>query len=236
MDPVSIFPKDVSLIIFSNLDFQDLGRCCQVSKKWSSVAEENNLWKQFIKDIPLPAKGNIKTFIMKHSVKSLDKVLDHIKVFLDKASKDQICRFTCFFPLNPKSCIKVGIGYGNVDPEKRNQPDVEDFLVFTKRISEWNEMSALDLDIQKLNEGILRHNPTFELFLAKNPAAFTERQVFLPRNKDINIAQIYGRIEIMQKFRLVEMSNQWRFPKSSLYIIAAVIVAISAVALVNAFL
>jgi hypothetical protein len=41
-------PKGVDLAVFSFLDIQAIGRCCQVNKKFKQLASENVLWRNLI--------------------------------------------------------------------------------------------------------------------------------------------------------------------------------------------
>lgn len=45
LDLLQRLPHDVSLIIFSYLNLEELGRCCQVSKKWQALVQTDSRWK-----------------------------------------------------------------------------------------------------------------------------------------------------------------------------------------------
>ncbi|CAB4012185.1 F-box LRR-repeat 13-like, partial [Paramuricea clavata] len=45
-DVISSLPKHVALLIFSNVDIQDLGRCASVSRSWKLIIQSSLLWSK----------------------------------------------------------------------------------------------------------------------------------------------------------------------------------------------
>lgn len=80
-----------------------------MNKKWLTVASSDYLWSLVLND-SLPIKENIKNYIDKHAVISLDYFLEKI---LQKINIDTKYNSLCLFPFNPerKYCISISHNY-----------------------------------------------------------------------------------------------------------------------------
>lgn len=48
LDPISLFPDELGMEIFSLLNLSSLGKICQVSKSWKQLADEPILWRNAV--------------------------------------------------------------------------------------------------------------------------------------------------------------------------------------------
>jgi len=64
--------NDLIVHIFSKMDVQTLGRCCQVQKNWNTlITETNALWKEFAEKEygQVPNDRSIKVFLNEQAQK-----------------------------------------------------------------------------------------------------------------------------------------------------------------------
>lgn len=124
-------PKDLYPIIFSNLDFKSLGRCCQVNKTWRHYATNDTLWKRLFvnlfKERPTLDETNIKKTLDRWVVTSENQVIKRLENLLKK--KRSILSFSCYIQ-SSNTQLEYTI-FTQFDKED-NPLSSLDFCIFTK--------------------------------------------------------------------------------------------------------
>lgn len=125
LDPVSRLPTEISLNSFFYLNKSDLVSCCQVSKGWRTLADDNQLWKAIayrtLKDL-LPediSQQCSKAFIKEweaRKLKSNEEIIACLQAFVDRISLGQNARFRCVISTGSQyQIISAQISAGNID-------------------------------------------------------------------------------------------------------------------------
>lgn len=128
LDPVECLLKENSDEIFDNLGTKELGRCCQVSKKWQVLVSEDKFWIQFSDILNIP-KVDIKKYINCYGINSYEDLASCYKTFASKVSKCDT--FVCSFVFNPGCHCTIKVGYGDVD----SFPKLSENFLFMKKLS-----------------------------------------------------------------------------------------------------
>jgi hypothetical protein len=201
MDPITHFPAEISFQILSPLPSQDLGRCCQVSKAWNSVANDDLLWKHLFQNIPIPSGMNIKKYVQERSVRSKDELLKRIQRFANQITVDKEGRFTCLFPWNPGCSISADFYWEN--NHSKGNPEVRETCIFIKTILPQGQ----DPKIYSSERSTLPYYPDFPsafiFYRTVSPKA--RLQVRLPPRNDLKNEKLCDQISNICKDRLLTL-------------------------------
>jgi hypothetical protein len=135
MDPMILFPKNISHMTMKFLDLQSIVRCSQVSKKWNELASDDILWRPWVETVfpkllnSLPEGMNIKQYFNSCTLSTLDQTIERIKVFMQRVRENENHIFECYFPATLPLCwLKVEFG---IYPENRSmKPDLHEYCIF----------------------------------------------------------------------------------------------------------
>ncbi len=121
IDFISQLPTELSLLILSNCSSTDLAKCCQVSKVWKTLAEDNSLWKPIAQshfDNSI-LKQSYKSYLKNNIFSSKEQILERIQAFANRIRKGQNGRFICSTDDDNLIEIHIGDGTDRIDTEDR---------------------------------------------------------------------------------------------------------------------
>lgn len=152
MFPTYKIPVEVGMIIFSYLSYQDLASCSVVSENWNKLSSDDVLWKRFFDGFDIKPDNEYKSWMAKHSVKSVEMLAEKVKGFCKIVKANQTGYLNCAFPgsktlLTIKSHTRI-VGF---DLESKNDYVVNLFLL--KKYNVDYEHLKNTLNIKSSTEG-----------------------------------------------------------------------------------
>lgn len=106
MDPLSCFPLEVTIRIFSYFDLPILQKCCQVSKEWKKIAECDLFWKKYLGDL-VPLEEKLKDFVCKRSIRTIKGLKNRMELFFQGLKINEWKNFRCIFPFDPQMNMTI---------------------------------------------------------------------------------------------------------------------------------
>ncbi len=204
IDFIATAPKDVALLILRKLNEQDLAICCMVSTIWNERASDDSLWRYIFPGLHMEG-DDVKGYINEIAVKSIGGVLRLFQQTLSDVPPDKIVNFRCLFPFNPERFIEFTFGYGNVKHEKKVNPDITEYCIFTKRVHVDDRKARLRI-CQDLSK---------QPYLI--PTVLKGHRIILPNNEEITSPQLASLIEAIYQKVISELIQAGKVKYQTVY-------------------